>query len=142
MLPYSAYLKLGLSNLRETPVTLQLADRSVRVPKGVVEDVMIQVGEFQFPADFIILHTCLNPEVLEKTPIILGRPFLATSNAVMNCKTGKVQLSVGKEKMEVDVYSVSTVEEDDEEVEEVSLIGALVQERFDTILCKAPLEPG
>ena len=140
LLPYSAYLRLGLGDLRATPVTLQLADRSVRVPKGVVEDVMIQVGEFTFPADFIVLDTCVNPEVLEKTPIILGRPFLATSNAIMNCKTGKVQFSVGKEKMEVDVYIVSTLGEDDEEVEEVSLIDAIVQEHVDPILYKDPLE--
>ncbi|KAG5549470.1 hypothetical protein RHGRI_014717 [Rhododendron griersonianum] len=140
LLPYSVYLRLGLGDLRPTPVTLQLADRSVRVPKGVVEDVMIQVGEFQFPADFIVLDTCRNPEVLEKTPIILGRPFLATSNAVMNCKTGRVQLSVGEEMMEVDVYNVNTLEEDDEEVEEVSLIDALVQEHIDTVLYKDPLE--
>ena len=84
---------------------------------------LIRVGEFQFPADFIVLDINPGPEVLEKTPIILGRPFLATSNAVMNCKTGKVQLSVGKEKMEVDVYSVSTLGEDDEEVG--SLLGML-----------------
>ncbi|KAG5559182.1 hypothetical protein RHGRI_008934 [Rhododendron griersonianum] len=95
LLPYSVYLKLGLGDLRATPVKLQLADRSVKIPKGVVEDVLIQVGEFLFPVDFIVLDTCPIPEVFEKTPIILGRPFLATSSAVMNCKTGQVQLSFG-----------------------------------------------
>lgn len=49
------------------------------MPKGVVEDVLIRVGEFQFPADFIVLDISPGLEVLEKTPIILGRPFLATS---------------------------------------------------------------
>jgi hypothetical protein len=140
LLPYSAFFRLGLRNLRETPVTLQLADWSVRVPKGVVEDVLIRVGEFQFPADFIVLDISPGPEVLEKTPIILGRPFLATSNAVMNCKTGKVQLSVGEDRMEVDVYSVSTLGEDDEETEELCLIETLTQEHIDTVLYKDPLE--
>jgi len=42
LLPYSAYLRLGLGDLSESPVTLQLADRSIRVPKGVVEDVLIR----------------------------------------------------------------------------------------------------
>ncbi|KAH7844708.1 hypothetical protein Vadar_030816 [Vaccinium darrowii] len=70
LLPYSAYLRLGLGDLSETPVTLQLADRSIRVPKGVVEDVLIRVGEFQFPADFIVLDISPGREALEKTPII------------------------------------------------------------------------
>ncbi|XP_058189548.1 uncharacterized protein LOC131307156 [Rhododendron vialii] len=67
LLPYSVYLKLGLGDLRATPVTLQLADRSVRIPNGLVEDVLIQVGEFFFPVDFIVLDICPIPEVFEKT---------------------------------------------------------------------------
>ncbi|XP_058211694.1 uncharacterized protein LOC131323871 [Rhododendron vialii] len=90
LLPYSVYLQLGLGDLRTAPVTLQLADRSVRVPKGVVDDVLIQVGEFLLTVDFTVLDTCPILEVFEKTPIILGHPFLATSNAVMNCTTGQV----------------------------------------------------
>ncbi|XP_058216887.1 uncharacterized protein LOC131327771 [Rhododendron vialii] len=140
LLPYSVYLKLGLSDLKATPVTLQLADRSVRIPKGVVEDVLIQVGEFLFPVDFIVLDTCPIPEVFEKTPIILGRPFLATSSAVMNCKTGQVQLSFGDLKMEVNVFNVDSRVEDDEEIYEVSLIDTLVQEHVDSVLYKDPLE--
>lgn len=58
----------------------------------------------------------------------------------MNCKTGKVQLSAGEERMEVDVFSVSTLGEDDDESEELCLIDTLVQEHIDTVLCKDPLE--
>ncbi|XP_058220790.1 uncharacterized protein LOC131331009 [Rhododendron vialii] len=86
-----ALLDLGASvNLLPNSVTLQLADPSVRVSKGVVEGVLIQVGEFLFPVDFIVLDTCPILKVFEKTPIILGRPFLGTSNAIMNCKTGQL----------------------------------------------------
>ena len=60
-----SYLKLGLGDLKYTPVTIQLADKSKRVPKGVVEDVMIRVGDFQFPADFIVLDISPTPEVIE-----------------------------------------------------------------------------
>ncbi|XP_058180176.1 uncharacterized protein LOC131298717 [Rhododendron vialii] len=63
LLRYSVYLRLGLGDLRATPVTLQLADRSIRIPKGVVEDVLVQVGEFLFPVDFIVLDTCQIQEV-------------------------------------------------------------------------------
>ncbi|XP_058202848.1 uncharacterized protein LOC131317306 [Rhododendron vialii] len=74
LLPYSVYLRLGLGDLRAIPVTLQLADRSIRIPKGVVEDVLVQVGEFLFPVDFIVLDTCQIPEehvdsILYKDPL-------------------------------------------------------------------------
>ncbi|XP_058218382.1 uncharacterized protein LOC131329310 [Rhododendron vialii] len=90
---------------------LDLGASSVRVPKGVVEDVLIQVGEFLFSIDFIILNTCPIPKVFKKTPIILGRPFLATSNAIMNCKTGQVQMSFGDLKMEDPLEIALTTEE-------------------------------
>ncbi|XP_058217547.1 uncharacterized protein LOC131328646 [Rhododendron vialii] len=66
LLPYSVYLRLDLGNLRATPVTLQLADRSVKVPKGVVEDVLIQVDEFFFPVDFIALDTFPESRMIRK----------------------------------------------------------------------------
>ena len=141
LLPYSAYLRLGLGDLKATPVTIQLADKSKRVPKGVVEDVMIRVGDFHFPADFIVLDIFPGPEVFERTPIILGRPFLATSSAVMDCKTGNVQLSVGDDKMEVKVYNLESIlEEEEEEYQNVNLIDTLVQEHVNNVILQDPLE--
>lgn len=57
LLPHSVYQKLGLGQLKPTPMTLQLADRSVKVPRGVVENVLIQVDKFYFPIDFIVIDT-------------------------------------------------------------------------------------
>ena len=65
-------------------MTLQLADWSLKVPKKVVEDVLIKVNDFIYPIDFIILKTepITNPK--GHIPVILGRPFLATANAQIN----------------------------------------------------------
>ena len=57
LLPYSVYEQLGLGELKPTSITLQLADRSVKIPRGVVEDVLIKVDKFYFPVDFIVLDT-------------------------------------------------------------------------------------
>ncbi|KAG5553972.1 hypothetical protein RHGRI_011741 [Rhododendron griersonianum] len=57
LLPYSVYSQLGLGELKPTQVTLQLADRSVKIPRGVIEDVLIKVDKFYFPVDFIVLDT-------------------------------------------------------------------------------------
>jgi hypothetical protein len=57
LLPYSIYLQLRLGELKPTSMTLQLADRSVKRPWGIVEDVFIKVDKFYFPVDFIVLDT-------------------------------------------------------------------------------------
>ena len=57
LLPYSMYKQLGLGELEPTSITLSLADRSIKIPKGTVEDVPIQVEKFYYPVDFIILDT-------------------------------------------------------------------------------------
>ena len=86
LLPYSLYMDLGLGELEPTNITLQLADRSVKIPKGIVKDVLVQVDKFYFPVDFVVLDT--QPVVNQGTqfPVILGRPFLATANAIIHCR--------------------------------------------------------
>ena len=54
LLPYSVYKQLGLRELQPTNLTLLLADRSVKIPKGIVEDAILKVDEFYFPADFVV----------------------------------------------------------------------------------------
>ena len=57
LLPYSMYKQLGLGELKPTSITLSLADRSIKIPKGTVEDVLIQVDKFYYPVDFVVLDT-------------------------------------------------------------------------------------
>ena len=84
LLPYSVYKQLGLGELKPTNITLSLADRSVKIPKGIVEDVLVKVDKFYYPVDFVVLDT----EPIENGPnhvaIILGRPFLATAKCQCN----------------------------------------------------------
>ncbi|GFZ11139.1 hypothetical protein Acr_22g0005370 [Actinidia rufa] len=73
LLPYTVYKKLGLGELKPTSVTLQLEDRSVRIPRGIIEDVLVQVDKFYFPADFIVLDTQPVSDPDAQIPVILGR---------------------------------------------------------------------
>ena len=57
LLPFSMYQQLGLGELKPTTITLSLADRSIKIPKGTVEDVLIQVDKFYYPVDFVVLDT-------------------------------------------------------------------------------------
>ncbi|XP_074266792.1 uncharacterized protein LOC141590079 [Silene latifolia] len=74
-----------------TNITLQMTDRSVRRPLDILEDVPVKVGKFFIPVDFIVLDIAEDAE----TPIILGRPFLCTSGAIIDVKQGRLTLAVG-----------------------------------------------
>ncbi|KAL4295501.1 hypothetical protein GQ457_12G016160 [Hibiscus cannabinus] len=75
LMPKSVFQKLGIGEAKPTTVMLQLADHSYVQPEGKIEDILVQVDKFIFPADFLILDCEANIDA----PIILGRPFLATS---------------------------------------------------------------
>ena len=57
LLPNSVYVELGLGELEPTNITLQLADRGMKIPKGIVKDVLVLVDKFYFPVDFVVLDT-------------------------------------------------------------------------------------
>ena len=57
LLPYSVYKQLGLGELKPTSIALSLADRSMKIPRGMIEDVLVQVDKFYYPVDFVVLDT-------------------------------------------------------------------------------------
>ena len=130
LLPFSVYQLLGLGELKKTSVTLQLADRSIKIPRGIVEDVLVQIDKFYFPVDFIVLdtHPVSDPDV--QIPVILGRPFLATSNALINCRNGVLNISFGNMTLELNVFNVCKQPGEDTDVHEVDVIEELVHEQL------------
>jgi hypothetical protein len=108
LLPYSMYLQLGLGELKLTTVTLQLADKSLKRPRGILEDVLIKVDKFYFPVDFIVIDTELVHDVGNHIPMILGRPFLATANALINCRTGVMKISFGNMTVELNIFNINS----------------------------------
>lgn len=83
-MPYSIFGQLEIGEVKPTTVTLQLVDRSITQSMGKIEDVLLKMDKFVFPADFIIL----NCEAEKEVPIILGRPFLATGRTVIDVQKG------------------------------------------------------
>jgi hypothetical protein len=72
LLPYSVYLQLWLEELKRTSMTLQLANWSMKIPRGIVEDVLIKVDKFYFPVDFIVLDTEPVQVIGSEILVILG----------------------------------------------------------------------
>ncbi|GJR62076.1 hypothetical protein Tco_1504238 [Tanacetum coccineum] len=93
VMPLSTYLNLGLGELAHTRLTMELADRTVKYPKGIAEKVLVGIGKFTFPVDFIIIDM---PEDI-KVPLILGRPFLSTAQAKNDVYKRKITLRVREE---------------------------------------------
>ena len=130
LLPYSMYKQLGLGELKPTSIPLSLDDRSIKIPKGTIEDVLIRVDRFYYPVDFVVLDT--DPVVVgsNHVPIILGRPFLATSNSITNCRNGVMQLTFGNMALELNIFHLSKrhMHSEEDDCEEVCMIDAILEE--------------
>ena len=117
--------------MKPTSITLSLADRSVKLPRGMIEDVLVQVEYFYYPVDFVVLDTDPIVKGTNYVPIILGRPFLATSNAIINCRNGLMQLTFGNMTLELNIFYMckkSINSEEEEGPEKVCIIDTLVGE--------------
>ncbi|KAL5819379.1 hypothetical protein ACOSQ4_023221 [Xanthoceras sorbifolium] len=130
LIPYSVYLQLGLGEIKPTKLKLQLADRSIKIPRGIIEDVLVQVDKFYYPVDFFILDTEPMSETENQIPVILGRPFLATCDANISCRSGVMRLSFGNMTMEVNIFNVFKQPQGDDEYEFVDFIGTLMHDQF------------
>ncbi|GKD32309.1 retrovirus-related pol polyprotein from transposon TNT 1-94, partial [Tanacetum coccineum] len=95
VMPLSTYLDLGLGKLAHTKLTVELADRTVKYPKGIAENVLVGFGKFVFPIDVIILDI---PKDV-KVSLILEIPFLSTAYAKIDVFKRKITLRVGDEKI-------------------------------------------
>ncbi|CAA7016379.1 unnamed protein product [Microthlaspi erraticum] len=80
VMPLTVAKRLGFEKYQKCDVSLVLADRSVCIPLGMLEDLPVRVGNVEIPTNFVILEMDEEP----KDPLILGRPFLATAGAIIN----------------------------------------------------------
>ena len=143
LLPYLVYKQLGLGELKPTNITLSLVDRSVKIPKGIVEDVLVKVDKFYYPVDFIVLDTEPVARGTNQVPIILGRPFLATSNAIINCRNGVMQLTFGNMTLELNIFHLGSKHKSAEEQEQelMKISEAVDEELTASVTPPAPLIP-
>lgn len=101
---------------------------------------IIQVGKFYFPVDFIVLDTEPVPNPDKMIPVILGRPFLATANACIDCRTGIMEITFGNMKIKLNNFNAFQQPPDAAECSFVDLIDELVEEALPHLLMKDPLE--
>nr|GEU97035.1 reverse transcriptase domain-containing protein [Tanacetum cinerariifolium] len=95
LLPLSIWKKLRLPTLNDTKMVLELADQTISKPTSVAENVFMKVRKFYFPADFVALDFIADPRV----PLILGRPFLGTTHAIINAHEREIILRQDKQSL-------------------------------------------
>ncbi|XP_019086733.1 PREDICTED: uncharacterized protein LOC104708421 [Camelina sativa] len=91
LMPLSVATRVGFTRFKGCDISLILADRSVRIPKGSLEDLPVRIRDMEVPTDFVVLEMDEEP----KDPLILGRPFLTTAGAIIDVRNGKIDLNLG-----------------------------------------------
>ncbi|GJV97798.1 reverse transcriptase domain-containing protein [Tanacetum coccineum] len=112
-------------------MTVRLADRSFQYPVRIAENMLVEVGKFTFPIDFVILEI----EEDSKIPLISGRPFLHTADAIIRVKQKQLNLGVGTERMIFNIDSAMKHSySNDDTCFSIDVIDEILEEDFDALL--------
>ncbi|XP_022889062.1 uncharacterized protein LOC111404494 [Olea europaea var. sylvestris] len=125
-MPLSVFRKLSVGEAKATTVTLQLADRSLTYPRGIIEDVLVQVEKFIFPADFLILGMEEDKDI----PLILGRPFLPIGRSLIDVQHGQLILRLGEEQISFNVFKAMKLPTKIDCCFQIDTIDKVIQDSF------------
>ncbi|KAL1536618.1 hypothetical protein AAHA92_29242 [Salvia divinorum] len=113
IMPLEYYEKLNIGPLKATGVCIRLVDNSTTQAVGIVEDVLVKIDGFIFPADFFVLDMDVDKDV----PLILGRNFLATCKALIDVGRGEITISDSRRKS---TYQIERAMIKDEEAKRIN----------------------
>ncbi|GKA55779.1 reverse transcriptase domain-containing protein [Tanacetum coccineum] len=131
LMPYSLYAKLSLETLKPTKISVRLVDRSFQYPIRIAENMLVEVGKFTFPMVFVILEM----EEDSKVPLIIGRPFLHTADAVIRVKEKQLNLRVSMGRMTFSIDSTMKHSySNDDTCFSIDLIDEILGQDFDALL--------
>nr|GEV49624.1 reverse transcriptase domain-containing protein [Tanacetum cinerariifolium] len=137
LMPLSVWKKLGLPELIPTRMTLELANRAICTPAGIVRDVFVPVGKFTFPADFFIVDY----ESDSRVPFILGRPFLRTARALIDVHGEEMILCDGDERLTLNMRHDTSSYSNQPQKESINLINVFNNSSEDFLEDLFPNQP-
>ncbi|CAN6720965.1 unnamed protein product [Malus baccata var. baccata] len=138
VMPYSIYASMNLGELKNDGVIIQLADRSNAYPKGVLEDVLVQVDNLILPADFYVLEMEDSPNVTP-LPILLGRHFMKTARTKIDVFKGTLTMEFDGEIINFNISEAMKFPKDDHSCFSIDVLDELAQDYLD-MLEDDPLE--
>ncbi|KAJ9176932.1 hypothetical protein P3X46_012193 [Hevea brasiliensis] len=127
----SVFQTLNLGPLKETSVIIQLVDRSNAYPLGVVEDVLVQVGELIFPTDFYILDMEDSVPTSKSALILFGRLFLKTAKTKIDMDDGTLTMEFDGETVKFNIFDAMKCPADDHSVFSIDVVDSFVQDVFE-----------
>ncbi|CAN6586168.1 unnamed protein product [Malus baccata var. baccata] len=138
VMPYSIYASMNLGELKNDGVIILLADHSNAYPKGVLEDVLVQVDNLIFPANFYVLEMEDSPNVTP-LPILLGRPFMKTARTKIDVFKGTLTMEFDGEIINFNISEAMKFPKDDHSCFSIDILDELAQDYLD-MLEDDPLE--
>ncbi|XP_020209210.1 uncharacterized protein LOC109794144 [Cajanus cajan] len=136
LMPLSMLKKIGEVEVRPTRMTLQLADRSIKLPHGIVEDMIVKVDKFMFPVDFVVMDMEEDLEV----PLILGRPFMKTARVIIDMDDGKLKVRVQDEEVNFNVFEAMKFPKDNKDCFRIDVLDDVCLETQSSFKNSSPLE--
>ncbi|CAJ2640764.1 unnamed protein product [Trifolium pratense] len=124
LMPLSMMKKIPGAVAKPTKMSLSLADRSVVHPEGILHDVLVKVAGFVFPADFVVLDI---EETREWEPLLLGRPFLATSRALIDVEMGELMLRTDDQQVTFNVFDKMECDDGDPQCFKIQVYDHMVK---------------
>ncbi|XP_027166138.1 uncharacterized protein LOC113766113 [Coffea eugenioides] len=129
VMPRSIYNLMNIRPLKETGVIIQLADRSNAYPDGVLEDILVQIDNLIFPADFYVLD--MEDDNSNSSPILLGRPFLKTARTKIDVFTGTLTMEFDGDVIKFNIYDAMKYPGESHSIFVIDVIDSLAQQNFE-----------
>ncbi|XP_022004335.1 uncharacterized protein LOC110901879 [Helianthus annuus] len=127
LMPYKVFAKLDLGEPSPTRMSIRLADRSIKYPRGFIENMLVKIDKFVFPVDFVILDM----DEDSKVPLILGRPFLNTARTIVDVEVGQITFRVNDEHVTFDIIrSMQHPQSHDDMLYYVDIVDTCVSSHF------------
>ncbi|XP_020208550.1 uncharacterized protein LOC109793496 [Cajanus cajan] len=136
LMPLFMLKKIGEVEVRPTRMTLQLANRSIKLPHGIVEDMIVKVDKFMFPVDFVVMDMEEDTEV----PLILGRPFMKTARVIIDMNDGNLKVRVQDKEVSFNVFEEMKFPKVNKDCFRIDVLDDLYLETQNDFKSSSPLE--
>ena len=135
LIPLSMLKKIGDVEVRPPRMTLQLADRSIKHPYEIVEDLIVKVDKFLFLVDFVVMDMEKDTEV----HLILGRPFVKTARVIIDVDKGQLKVCVQDEEVSFDIFEAMKHPSGAKECFKMDVLDEICDEQKKRICASEPL---
>ncbi|KAG8474649.1 hypothetical protein CXB51_031277 [Gossypium anomalum] len=136
VMPYKMFKQLGLGKPKQTRMSIQLTDKTIKFRRGIIEDLLVKIDKFIFLVNFVVLDMDEDNDV----PLILGRTFLVSARSIIDVSTGELTLRLGDDTIIIQARDAVRISSDRDDI--MSTVNDLMAKiSLEDTLSKSPDEP-